>query len=254
MTVKLIKVVPSSLVWRFSKIILNLRGIVMKIRKKILCPSILNLPIDNIKEEIKKLDATNMDIYHVDIMDGIFVPNFAMSVRELQMIRRITDNGNRHLIDCHMMVINPHRYIKMMADAGADIIYIHPESELVPSATLEQIKALGKYAGIVLNPSTSINTIETMLPIVDYVMVMGVNPGFAGREFMPYTREKFKALDDFRSKHNLNYHIILDGGADKQVISDLYHNFNIEGYVLGKQELFFQKCDYNACIERVRSY
>ena len=90
--------------------------------RKILCPSILNLAIDNIREEIEKLDATDMDIYHVDIMDGTFVPNFAMSVRELDMIRRITDKGGKKLIDCHMMVMQPHRYLKMIADAGADII------------------------------------------------------------------------------------------------------------------------------------
>lgn len=100
--------------------------------KKILCPSILNLSTDNMREEIEKLDATDMDIYHVDIMDGTFVPNFGMSVRELEMIRRITDAGHHKLVDCHMMVMNPHRYIKRIAEAGADIIYIHPESELIP--------------------------------------------------------------------------------------------------------------------------
>ena len=130
------------------------------LQKKILCPSILNLSTDNMREEIEKLDATDMDIYHVDIMDGTFVPNFGMSVRELEMIRRITDAGHHKLVDCHMMVMNPHRYIKRIAEAGADIIYIHPESELIPSATLELIQlALGhkhldttvKYLGILDN-------------------------------------------------------------------------------------------------------
>ncbi|MCI9106247.1 MAG: ribulose phosphate epimerase, partial [Lachnospiraceae bacterium] len=94
----------------------------MEERRKILCPSILNLAIDHIREEIEKLDKTDMDIYHVDIMDGMFVPNFAMSVRELEMIRRITDQGQKKQIDCHMMVMEPHRYVEMMANAGADII------------------------------------------------------------------------------------------------------------------------------------
>ena len=79
----------------------------MEMRPKLLCPSILNLAIDNIREEVEKLDATDMDIYHVDLMDGTFVPNFGMSVRELEMIRRVTDRGARKLIDCHMMVMNP---------------------------------------------------------------------------------------------------------------------------------------------------
>lgn len=226
----------------------------MKERRKILCPSILNLAIDNICEEIEKLDKTDMDIYHVDIMDGTFVPNFAMSVREIEMIRRITCKGGKKLIDCHMMVMQPHRYVKMMADAGADIIYIHPESELIPSATLEQIQLLGKKTGLVLNPCTSLETVKDMLPITDYVMIMGVNPGFAGRDFMPYTRQKFLQLNEFRREHNMDYKLVLDGGATREVITDLYHNCGIEGYVLGRQELFFQKESYEECINRIRGY
>ena len=157
----------------------------MEMRPKLLCPSILNLAIDNIREEVEKLDATDMDIYHVDLMDGTFVPNFGMSVRELEMIRRVTDRGYRQLIDCHMMVMNPHNYIEKVAQAGADIIYIHPESELIPSATLELIQMQGKKTGLILNPCTALERVKDMLPITDYVMIMAVNPGFAGREFMP---------------------------------------------------------------------
>ena len=178
------------------------------LQKKILCPSILNLSTDNMREEIEKLDATDMDIYHVDIMDGTFVPNFGMSVRELEMIRRITDAGHHKLIDCHMMIMNPHRYIKRIAEAGADIIYIHPESELIPSATLELIQLEGKKTGLILNPCTSLETVKVML----------------------------------------------DGGATREVIADLYHNCNVEGFVLGKQELFFQQDDYATCIDRIRTF
>ena len=200
------------------------------LQKKILCPSILNLSTDNMREEIEKLDATDMDIYHVDIMDGTFVPNFGMSVRELEMIRRVT------------------------AEAGADIIYIHPESELIPSATLELIQLEGKKPGLILNPCTSLETVKDMLPITDYVMIMAVNPGFAGREFMPYTRQKFIELDNYRKEKGLNYHLMLDGGATREVIADLYHNCNVEGFVLGKQELFFQQDDYATCIDRIRTF
>ena len=252
------------------------------LQKKILCPSILNLSTDNMREEIEKLDATDMDIYHVDIMEsfegidldaagrvsgnGFYyllgdiarlpeaVPNFGMSVRELEMIRRITDAGHHKLVDCHMMVMNPHRYIKRIAEAGADIIYIHPESELIPSATLELIQLEGKKTGLILNPCTSLETVKDMLPITDYVMIMAVNPGFAGREFMPYTRQKFIELDNYRKEKGLNYHLMLDGGATREVIADLYHNCNVEGFVLGKQELFFQQDDYATCIDRIRTF
>lgn len=222
--------------------------------KKILCPSLLNLPIDNFREEVEKLDATDMDIFHVDLMDGTFVQNFGMSIRELEMVRRVTDGGSKKLIDCHMMVMNPHRYVEKVLNAGADIIYIHPESELIPSATIELIQLNGKKAGLVLNPCTSLETVKDMLPITDYIMVMGVNPGFAGRDFMPYTREKFVELNNYRIINKLNYQIILDGGATKEVIEDLYNNCGIEGFVLGKQELFFQKEDYATCIAKIRSY
>lgn len=222
--------------------------------QKLLCPSVLNLPIEHMSEEVEKLDETDMDIFHVDIMDGTFVPNFGCSLRELEMIKRITDRGKKHLIDCHLMVMQPHRYIDRVAEAGADIIYIHPESELIPSATLEQIQRVGKKVGVVLNPCTSLESVKDVLPIVDYVMVMAVNPGFAGRSFMPYTRQKFVELDAYRMNHNLGYHIVLDGGATREIIHDLHHNCGIEGFVLGKQELFFQKDDYRTCIERIRTF
>ena len=172
----------------------------------------------------------------------------------VEEIRRITDAGHHKLIDCHMMIMNPHRYIKRIAEAGADIIYIHPESELIPSATLELIQLEGKKTGLILNPCTSLETVKDMLPITDYVMIMAVNPGFAGREFMPYTRQKFIELDNYRKEKGLNYHLMLDGGATREVIADLYHNCNVEGFVLGKQELFFQQDDYATCIDRIRTF
>lgn len=224
----------------------------MEEKRKILCPSILNLPIDHIREEIEKLDATDMDIYHVDLMDGVFVHNFGMSLRELEMIRRVTDRGGKKLIDCHMMIMNPHKYVEKVAEAGADIIYIHPETELIPSATLELIQRLGKKTGLILNPCTALESVKDMLPITDYVMIMAVNPGFAGREFMPYTRQKFIDLDNYRKERGLSCRLLLDGGATREVISDLYHNCGVEGFVLGKQELFFQEDDYAACIDRIR--
>lgn len=226
----------------------------MNQKSKILCPSILNLPIDHIREEVEKLDATNMDIYHIDLMDGNFVHNFGMSVRELEMIRRITDQRGHKLVDCHMMVSQPHRYIEKVAEAGADIIYIHPESELIPSATLELIQSCNKKTGLILNPCTSLESVKDMLPITDYVMIMAVNPGFAGRAFLPYTRQKFIELDQYREEHQLSYHLLLDGGATREVISDLYHNCGVEGFVLGKQELFFQQDDYETCMNRIRNF
>lgn len=219
----------------------------MEYKRKILCPSILNLPIDHLKEEIVELNACDIDIFHVDIMDGSFVPNFGMSLRELSMIRENTDK----LIDCHMMVQNPHLHIETVARHGADIIYIHPESEICPSETLDQIHGLGKQAGVVLNPCTSLESVADILPIADYVMMMGVNPGYAGRSYLNYLDLKFGRLAKLRKQYD--FKVILDGGATRQVISKLYHEYDVEGFVLGKQELFFQERSYKECIDFIRS-
>jgi ribulose-phosphate 3-epimerase len=217
--------------------------------RKILCPSILNLPIENMKAEIIALDNTDVDIFHVDIMDGLFVPNFGMAIREIDLIRAYT----KKLVDCHMMVENPRRYIKLVADHGCDIIYIHPESERIPTETLAQIRELGKMPGIVINPGLSVEMVQEMLPIVDYVIIMGVNPGYAGRSFMDYVIPKCKALSRLRAEKNYGYKLILDGGADEQVIRAMYHDYGVEGFVLGKQVLFFQNKPYKDCVEFVRS-
>ena len=142
----------------------------------------MNLSVDGLKEEILKIDKSDIDIFHLDLMDGTFVPNFGMSVREIDLVRKYTQKP----IDCHMMVMNPGRYVEMMAAHGVNIVYIHPESELIPSETLDKIHKLGMKAGIVLNPCTSISQILPLLPQCEYVMMMGVNPGFAGRDFMDY--------------------------------------------------------------------
>jgi ribulose-phosphate 3-epimerase len=210
----------------------------------------MNLPIDRFYEDrIAEIDESDIDVFHIDLMDGTFVPNFGMTLREIDLIRSRT----KKLIDCHMMVMQPRRYIQLLADRGVDIIYIHPDSELIPTETIDQIRALGKQPGIVLNPCNSFETIREMLPIVDWVMIMGVNPGFPGRDYMSYVTPKAKALHDYRAANNLSYKLVLDGGADAKVISNLYNNCGIEGYVLGKQLYFFQDKPYKDCVEYIRS-
>ena len=216
--------------------------------RKILCPSIMNLSVDGLKEEILKIDKSDIDIFHLDLMDGMFVPNFGMSVREIDLVRKYTQKP----IDCHMMVMNPGRYVEMMAAHGVNIVYIHPESELIPSETLDKIHKLGMKAGIVLNPCTSISQILPLLPQCEYVMMMGVNPGFAGRDFMDYLIPKFKKMNDVRRDTQLNFNIILDGGADDRIIRILFHECGIEGYVLGKQMYFFQNKSYDECVKIIR--
>lgn len=217
-------------------------------RKLVLCPSIMNLPVASLSEEIKKINESDVDILHLDLMDGRFVNNFGVSFREIEAVRALTDKR----IDCHMMIMDPGRYIKNLASLGVNIVYIHPESELIPSATLEEIKNQGLLAGIVINPCTSFSQVKNLLPLSDFVLLMGVNPGFAGRDFMPYLKTKFLEFSSYRKSQNMDFHLILDGGATLEVISDLYLNFDIEGFVLGKQEYFFQQRSYQESVNLIR--
>ena len=218
-------------------------------RKLVLCPSIMNLPVTSLSEEIYKINESDIDILHLDLMDGRFVNNFGMSFREIEAVRALTDKQ----IDCHMMVMEPRRYIKNLVSLGVNIVYIHPEAELIPSATLDEIKNQGLLAGIVINPCTSFSQVKDLLALSDFVLLMGVNPGFAGRSFMPYLRNKFWEFSSYRKSNDMNFHLILDGGATMEVISDLYLNLDIEGFVLGKQEYFFQQRSYQESVDLIRT-
>jgi ribulose-phosphate 3-epimerase len=218
---------------------------------KILCPSMLNLPAEQLTaDEIRRIDESGIDLFHIDIMDLNFVPNMGLAFSQIELIRK---NTNKPL-DCHMMVMNPQRYIKYVYEKlGCHIIYIHPESELIPSETLAQIKGLGAHTGITVNPYMSLDHVKELLPVVDYVMIMGVNPGYAGREYLPYITPKAKVFNDYRVANNMSYKIVLDGGADEAVVRELYHNCGIEGFVIGKQLFFFQNKPYKECVDFIRA-
>lgn len=137
---------------------------------------------------------------------------------------------------------------------GQDSKYISIQNGEVVDFQMNKICAAGTGSFVEEQAARMGIPLKDMLPITDYVMIMAVNPGFAGREFMPYTRQKFIELDNYRKEKGLNYHLMLDGGATREVIADLYHNCNVEGFVLGKQELFFQQDDYATCIDRIRTF
>lgn len=213
--------------------------------EKLLCPSLLNLHDDCLRDEIRALDRSGADILHLDVMDGSYVPNFGMSFREIETVRANTSLP----LDLHMMMRDPRRYVRRYAECGVDIIYIHPDSEAVPTETLALIRDLGKKPGIVLNPGISLESVRELLPLVDYVLVMTVNPGFAGRDYLPYVENKIERLVALRPQYG--FHIVIDGGVTWDILRRLWRK-GVEGFVLGRQILFDQPEDYATIIRRVR--
>lgn len=171
----------------------------------LICPSMMCADFANLTQEVETLDQAGSDIFHIDIMDGQFVPNFGMGLQDFEAIRKLT----KKLVDVHLMIMNPGDYVEAFADMGADIIYIHPEADIHPARTLDKIRKKGKKAGIAINPGTSIATVKELLPLVDYVMVMTVNPGFAGQAYLDYVDQKISEL--LTAKSNCSFEIMVDG-------------------------------------------
>lgn len=213
--------------------------------ERLLCPSMMCANYGHLASEVRALDDAGVDIFHCDIMDGSFVPNFTMGVMDVQTIRRYTDKP----VDCHLMIENPGSKVDWFIKAGADIIYIHPESERYVVKTLAHIKEMGAAAGIAVNPDTSTSNISELLNLCDYVMVMTVNPGFAGQGFIDFTRNKVRQLAELKEK--FGYKLMIDGHCSPDVIEDL-SSVGADGFILGTSALFRKKRPYAAVISELR--
>ena len=179
--------------------------------KKIqISPSILSADFSQLGNEIKRLEEGGADMIHVDVMDGHFVPNLTMGPPIIKSLRQYTNLP----FDVHLMISPVHKYIKDYADAGADIITIHPEATEDLKSSIEYIKSLNKKVGVSLNPETKINLITNLLNEIDLVLIMSVNPGFGGQKFMPEVLEKIKELKKIRDQKSLDFDIEIDGGIN----------------------------------------
>lgn len=212
----------------------------------LLCPSTMCIDFNILDKEITELDEAGIDIFHNDIMDGTFVPNMALGLNDLKAIRKLTCK----LIDVHLMIENPAGKVDWFIDAGADIIYIHPESERYVVKTLAHIKGRGKFAGIAINPDTSIESIEEMLNLCDYVLVMTVNPGFAGQNFIDFTKKKVIKLSNLKELYG--FKIIIDGACSPTIITEL-SSIGADGFVLGTSALFGKNKTYSEIALELRS-
>lgn len=172
-----------------------------------LSPSILSADLMRLEEEIKKVEDLS-DSIHVDVMDGVFVPNISFGMPLVKALRKTTNLP----LDVHLMIIDPDRYIDTFAELGADSIWVHVETCAHLHRTVENIKKNGKQAFVCLNPATPLSTLDEILPYVDGVLLMTVNPGFGGQKFIPTMKEKVRRLKRRISEDGLNVQIAVDGG------------------------------------------
>ena len=179
--------------------------------KKIqISPSILSADFSQLGNEIKKLEEGGADMVHVDVMDGHYVPNLTIGPPVIKALRKHT----KLLFDVHLMISPVHNYIEDFANAGADIITIHPEATDDLQASIKKIKEFKKKVGVSLNPESKLELIENLLDQVDLVLIMSVNPGFGGQKFIPEVLEKVKKLKQLRTDGKLNFDIEIDGGIN----------------------------------------
>ncbi|TQS75607.1 ribulose-phosphate 3-epimerase [Ornithinibacillus gellani] len=177
-----------------------------------IAPSILSADFSKLGQEIKEVEEAGADYIHVDVMDGHFVPNITIGPLIVEAIRPVTALP----LDVHLMIDNPEAYIETFAKAGATIITVHQETCIHLHRVLQQIKAAGVKAGVVINPGTPVEMIRDILPDVDLVLIMSVNPGFGGQSFLPLALDKVKHIADWRKELGLTFEIEVDGGVNPE--------------------------------------
>ena len=180
-------------------------------------PSLLAADFAHLGEEIARVERAGASTLHVDVMDGHFVPNFAIGIPVIESIRKIT----RMKLDVHLMISDPDRHATEFIKAGADHVLVHQEACVHLDRTLRLIQGEGALAGVVLNPATPISTLSEVLPLVDHVLIMSVNPGFGGQHFIPNALRKIQALAWKRKELGLNFAIEIDGGVALENVAEI---------------------------------
>ena len=182
-----------------------------------LAPSILSADFARLGEQVRAAGEGGAGVIHVDIMDGHFVPNLTIGPPVVKSLRKVTELP----LDCHLMIENPDEFIPAFADAGADWISVHQEACRHLNRTLHLIKSHDCLAGVVINPATPVDAISEVLDIVDYVLVMSVNPGFGAQKFIRSTLHKMRQLAEIRNQRSLSYRIEVDGGVAPETVVDV---------------------------------
>ena len=213
-----------------------------------LMASMMSADYGSLEEEVKALEEGGIDSFHIDIMDGRYVPNFAMSLNDMKYIAGAASKP----LDVHLMIEHPNNRIGLFLDRlrPGDTVYIHPEAEYHPSTTLQSIIDAGMIPGIAINPGTSVETVMEMLRIVKKVLVMSVNPGNAGQMYLPYVGKKITRL--LAIKEDMDFEIYWDGACGADKIME-YGPKGVKGFVIGANLLFGKGRPYGPTLQNIRN-
>ena len=186
---------------------------------KLIAPSILNADFLRLGEALEMLNKSECDWIHLDIMDGAFVPNLSFGMPVVEQVKKVAEKP----LDVHLMIINPERYVDAFKEAGADLLNVHFEASTHLHRTIQTIKNKGMKAAVTLNPHTPVHLLEDILPDLDMVLLMSVNPGYGGQKFIPQTLEKIKKLKKMIKEGGYSTLIEVDGGIDTSNAGQLYN-------------------------------
>ncbi|GGB85116.1 MULTISPECIES: ribulose-phosphate 3-epimerase [Staphylococcus] len=207
-----------------------------------LYPSLLSANFLQLQEELKALEKAGVDGVHFDVMDGQFVPNISIGLPILEAVRK----GTRLPIDVHLMIEEPEKYVELFAEQGADMISVHVEATPHIHRVIQQIKNANVQAGVVINPGTPVESIAPVLKMVDYVLVMTVNPGFGGQSFIQESLDKLDQLSNIKKELDLTFEVEVDGGINDETVKSVIEH---GATMLVAGSYFFKQDDYQSATQ-----